>query len=48
MIMSNNVQHQVGFKVQKYGSKVEREKDFINTFSDETATSDVGARYVKF
>ena len=46
--MSDNIKHQVGFRVQKYGTATEQEYHFVNTFADETATEDVGVRYVKF
>jgi len=46
--MSNNPLHTLEFRVQKYGTVVDQKKDFINTFTDETATADVGVRYKEF
>lgn len=45
--MSDNIKHKISFRVQKYGSAIEQELDFVDVFTEETATADVGVRYIK-
>lgn len=42
---SNNTIHNLGFRVEKYGSKAEVNKDYVDVFAEETAEDTVGERY---